>query len=223
MAAYAMYAGKVPLSSMQILVYMALVSRDGDESPWFSQGRSALAENALGRVPGAASEKADHQAAERAMKPLFAIGAITTDRRASPRRDGSGTARYRLHLMTRRALTLVPAEHVVEPRRAVDNPERPSNSGLNAPRISVQEPLKSGPTPPEIQGPEEPGGTMEERGEEYMVAVGTSETVTRACGPQRHTHSPARCPDHPWAKIGAGHGECVHCRTERMSTRRAVS
>ena len=51
LAAYVKYAGKVPPQSLTVLVYMALVSKDADERPWFGAGHEALAQHALGR-PG---------------------------------------------------------------------------------------------------------------------------------------------------------------------------
>jgi hypothetical protein len=94
--AYLLYAGKVPSTSMQILAYMATVSKDADEYPWYSQGHEALAIFALGRPEPA--QRADIAAVERALTPLFKAKAITTDRKAARRRDGPSTARYRLEL-----------------------------------------------------------------------------------------------------------------------------
>lgn len=94
--AYLAFAGKIPPLSMQVLAYMAAVSRDVDEEPWYSQGQEALAEFALGRERPI--ERADIAAVERALKPLFDEKAITTDRPSARRRDGPWTARYRLHL-----------------------------------------------------------------------------------------------------------------------------
>jgi hypothetical protein len=94
--AYALYAGKVPPLSMQLLAYMATVSKDADESPWFSQGHEALAVFALGR-PEPITET-DLKAVQRALKPLFEEKAIITERRGAMRRDSPSTARYRLEL-----------------------------------------------------------------------------------------------------------------------------
>jgi hypothetical protein len=94
--AYALYAGKVPPLSMQILTYMATVSKDADESPWFSQGHEALAVFALGRS-GPITES-DLRAVQRALRPLFDAKAITQDRAPAPRRNAPSTARYRLEL-----------------------------------------------------------------------------------------------------------------------------
>ena len=45
-AAYARYAGKVPATSMQLLAFMAVVSKDDDAQPWYGQGHEALAVHA---------------------------------------------------------------------------------------------------------------------------------------------------------------------------------
>jgi len=93
---YALWAGKVPPTSMQLLVYMALVSKDSDHSPWFTKGHAGLAEAALGRpLP---LERADIKAVERAIGPLLDVGAIKADRRPAHNRRGSSTGRYRLNL-----------------------------------------------------------------------------------------------------------------------------
>ena len=68
LAAYAKWAGKVPPTSMQLLVYMAAVSKDSDRRPWFGQGHQALAQHALGRP--APTRGADIAAVERALAPL---------------------------------------------------------------------------------------------------------------------------------------------------------
>lgn len=94
--AYALYAGKIPPLSMQVLTYMAVVSRDADEYPWYSEGHEALALFALGRTEPIT--RADIGAVERAISALFKAKAITTDRPAARRSDGPSTARYRLEL-----------------------------------------------------------------------------------------------------------------------------
>ena len=94
--AYLLYAGKVPPLSMQVLSYMATVSKDADESPWFSQGHEALAVFALGRTEPITDT--DLKAVQRALKPLFEAKAIVTERRGAARRNSPSTARYRLEL-----------------------------------------------------------------------------------------------------------------------------
>lgn len=94
--AYALFAGKVPPLSMQLLGYMATVSKDADESPWFSQGNEALAVFAFGRRQPIT--ESDLKSVQRALRPLFEAKAITQDRAPAPRRDAPSTARYRLEL-----------------------------------------------------------------------------------------------------------------------------
>jgi hypothetical protein len=94
--AYALYAGKLHALPMQVLTYMALVSKDADEYPWFSQGHEALAEFALGRPTPI--QRADFGAVERALAALVKAKAITVERKAARRRDEPWTARYRLEL-----------------------------------------------------------------------------------------------------------------------------
>jgi hypothetical protein len=94
--AYQLYAGKVPPLSMQVLAYMAAVSIDADREPWFSMGQESIAAHALGRK--GEIDRAALAAVERALKPLFEYGAITTIRRASARKDSWSTAKYRLGL-----------------------------------------------------------------------------------------------------------------------------
>lgn len=115
--AFATYAGRVPATSMCLLAYMALVSKDNDARPWYGQGHAALADAALGRrLP---HSKADIVAVERAIAPLVAIGAIEADRRASVRSNGPNTVRYRLNLSAQLRLVDVDLPRVTQ---AVDNP-----------------------------------------------------------------------------------------------------
>lgn len=100
MAAFDTYAGLVPPTSLLVLIRMALVSKDSDREPWFSEGHKALARAALGRGRHAEVDETDLKAVQRAMRPLHEVGAITTDRPASVRRDDGSTARYLLHLKT---------------------------------------------------------------------------------------------------------------------------
>lgn len=94
-AAFRRWAGRVPGTSMQVLTYMALVSKDKDDWPWFGQGQEALAEFALGREN---PDRTDVRAVSRAMQPLLDAGAVTVDRAAAARTGGNSTARYRLNL-----------------------------------------------------------------------------------------------------------------------------
>ena len=97
MRAYLLYAGKVPATSMQVLAYMALVSKDADEHPWYSQGHEALAQFALGRRENDITDS-DLKSVQRALRPLFDAKAITLERRGAMRRGAPSTARYRLEL-----------------------------------------------------------------------------------------------------------------------------
>jgi DNA-binding transcriptional ArsR family regulator len=178
---------------MQILVYMALVSIDDDSRPWFGMGHEALAEHALGRP--APITDSDIRAVERAITPLRRAGAIETDRRASVRRDGPSTARYRLVLVRRKASD--DGDHA--PRNpsgdrsgkhrasAVDNQaqdsQRPTESGVHARRISDSRPTNFGLTPDENRRTEEPRGTRRsEKTEEETIDLRTAVTVSRARG-----------------------------------------
>lgn len=98
LAAFDLYAGLVPPTSLLLLVRMALVSKDSDREPWFSEGHAALARMALGRGRHAAVDETDLKAVQRAMTPLRQVGAISTLRAPSIRRDGHDTAKYQLHL-----------------------------------------------------------------------------------------------------------------------------
>lgn len=105
LSAFTLYAGKVPPLSMQLLTYMALVSRDGETRPWFGQGHAALANAALGR--GLPVSEADLRAVRRGIGPLLAIGAIRADRKAAPNRDSEWTTvRYRLNLSLQLSMDL---------------------------------------------------------------------------------------------------------------------
>lgn len=108
LAAYALYAGKVPSTSLTALVYMALVSKDSDTEPWWSQGHAMLAIHCLGREPFAETgdDERDRKAArsaaaavERAVRPLFAAGAITVARHSSGHPGRTVHVRYRLWLV----------------------------------------------------------------------------------------------------------------------------
>lgn len=96
-SAYRLYAGRIPATSLNVLVYMALVALDKDPEPSFWQGQEELAMRSLGREK---PDKAAIKAVERAMTPLFEAGAVTTVRHSSGSRDRKITARYRLWLIT---------------------------------------------------------------------------------------------------------------------------
>lgn len=173
MLAYQLYAGRVPATSMQLLAYMALVSKDSDDRPWFGQGYEGLAVFALGRP--APTREADLRAVERAMKPLLDIGAIVTERRAAARRDGPRTARYRLQLVAEAA------QDIDEP--LVDNSERPARRPTETveddPRKTVRRPTETVETTHENRGTEEPRGTTRsEKEENHLRQVGNSPPST---------------------------------------------
>lgn len=158
-AAYLKFAGVVPQTSFALLVYMALVSMDRDESPWYGEGHAALAEHALGRP--SPITRADIKAVERAITPLIAAKAIEADRRAAKRIDGSNTVRYRLRLDQPRDV----------PRKTGDvkppeDHQRPPENGLHVPRKPSARPPKTVRTSPENRGTKETGGAQEERAEE---------------------------------------------------------
>lgn len=166
-AAFRLYAGRVPPLSMQLLTYMALVSRDDDDRPWYGQGHEALALFALGRP--APATRADIAAVERGISPLLTIGAIEADRRASVRRNGPSTVRYRLRI--------VAAEPASIDEPPVDNPvrdhnghsARPTDSVTHVPRNPCSRPTESVTTPHGNRGTEEPRGTRRSEEEENQL------------------------------------------------------
>jgi len=166
---------------MQLLAYMAAVSKDGDDDPWYGQGHAALAEHALGRR--APITRADIKAVERAIAPLAERGAITTIRRASVRRDGPHTVRYRLNLVT----PVIPQKpgdgDIDEPRvdNRVQGQQRPPETVPDVPRNPSPRPPKSVPTSPGNRGTEEKED-HEEREKEEELTVRTNLTVPRARG-----------------------------------------
>ncbi len=106
--AFRLYSAKVPATAMSALAFMALVSMDKDDEPWFQMGYEAIAVTALGREPvtetgdakaDARAQKAMEVACERALRPLFENGAITTVERSSGRPGKSRHAKYRLWLV----------------------------------------------------------------------------------------------------------------------------
>lgn len=96
LAAFRLYAGKIPPLSMNLLTYMALISLDRDSEPRYWEGHAALAVHCLGREEAPVSDS-DLRAVRRAITPLFAAGAITVARHSSPDRE-KPTVSYRLWL-----------------------------------------------------------------------------------------------------------------------------
>jgi hypothetical protein len=96
LAAYKLYAGKIPPTSLAVLVYMALVSLDRDSEPHWWEGHAMLAVRCFGYPEPVAD--AGLRAVRRAVTPLLEAGAITTTRHGSGRKGRVTTARYRLWL-----------------------------------------------------------------------------------------------------------------------------
>ena len=94
LAAYRLYAGKIPPASLNVLVYMALVALDKDAEPSWWEGHKMLAIRALGYPEPVG--RAGRAAVERAVTPLFRAGAITTTRHAAGHAGRVTTVRYRL-------------------------------------------------------------------------------------------------------------------------------
>jgi hypothetical protein len=96
LAAYKLYAGKIPQTSMSVLVYMALVALDRNEEPAWWEGHEMLAIRCYG-YPEPVTD-AGLRAVRRGITPLFAAGAITVIRHSSGRLGRVTTVRYRLWL-----------------------------------------------------------------------------------------------------------------------------
>lgn len=97
--AFRLYAGKVPPLSMNVLVFMSLVSMDRDSEPKYWEGHEALAVHCLGRDE-ASIDDSDLRAVRRAITPLFKAGAITVAQHSSGRGEKRGRVSYWLHLVT---------------------------------------------------------------------------------------------------------------------------
>lgn len=120
--------------SMVALAYMALISIDADDVPWWSQGAEALAVMALGRdelvetgdaKEDARARKAMEHACERVLKPLFEAGAVTTTRHSSGHPDRPRPAKYRLWLKA-------PAsDEARDPRHRADRATPHGNRGVH--------------------------------------------------------------------------------------------
>jgi hypothetical protein len=97
LAAFKLYAGKVPPTSLNVLAYMAAVALDKDAEPRFWEGHAILAIRCLGSVEPVS--EADLRGVRRAITPLFTAGAITVDRHSTGHRGKAVTVRYRLWLV----------------------------------------------------------------------------------------------------------------------------
>src|SRR5262249_5458523 len=136
--------GKVPSTSLSVLVYMALKSVDSNASPWSQLGYATLATEALGRgkLKPTGDAKVDkkardamERAVERAIAPLSEAGAITTERRSA---DGVA-ARYRLWLKEpsphgKRGASSRSAPHGNRGTKDGNTPRKPLGDDPSAPR-----------------------------------------------------------------------------------------
>lgn len=176
-AAFQRYAGKVPPLSMTLLTYMANVSKDSDEWPFFRLGQFALAEMALGRPDPDAN---DLRAVQRGMKPLLDIGAVTVDRSGAVRADGNVTARYRLNLTDRHDEARRKWEGTPDGKRRMSDRRRdrqhPTKSGAHTRRKVTSHPTKSDVTYDGKRRPQETVGIPEER--EDQGRSGSSTTTS---------------------------------------------
>ena len=96
LAAYRLYAGKIPQTSLSVLAYMALVTLDRDGEPNWWEGHETIAIRCFG-YPEPVTETG-LRAVRRAITPLFGAGAITVTRHSSGHGDRAITVRYRLWL-----------------------------------------------------------------------------------------------------------------------------
>jgi hypothetical protein len=103
---------------LRLLVYMALLARDGDAKPWCGIGHEQLATMALGlRFPADDDELYDEhydavlRKVRRHLTTLRRAGAIETDERATYGTHGARPARYRLYLDGPAAATARVVEH----------------------------------------------------------------------------------------------------------------
>jgi hypothetical protein len=98
LAAFRLYAGKIPPTALNVLTYMALVALDRDDEPRFWLGHEALAVHCLGRDE-ASIDDSDLRAVRRAITLLFEVRAITVAQHSSGRGEKGGRATYRLWLV----------------------------------------------------------------------------------------------------------------------------
>lgn len=96
LAAYRLYAGKVPPTSLAVIVYMSLVSLDRHPEPSWWEGHDMVAIRCFGYTEPVS--EAGRRAVRRAITPLAAVGAITTIRHGSATHGRTITVRYRLWL-----------------------------------------------------------------------------------------------------------------------------
>lgn len=136
--AFGHWAGKVPPGSLAVLVFMALVTKDSDESPMFWGGQESIALTVLGRR--GEFDSADSRAVERLLTPLFRVGAIATQKHSAPGRR----ARYTLNLHPSSSpevraadLSEGQTQDGIRPpnTRHFPSDEHPTESGQNIPRF----------------------------------------------------------------------------------------
>jgi hypothetical protein len=180
--AYRRWAGKVPATSLQLLVYMALVSKDAQDWPWYAQGQHALAEHGLGRSD---PDEADLRAVQRALSPLLKAEAVTVDRAGASRSNGNTTARYRLNLHERADRERL--QWLGTPdgkRRASDrrgDRQHPTKNGGDTRRFVTTHPTVCDDTPDGNRRPKETrGNKRSEKTKEEVVDPQTASHPSRA-------------------------------------------
>lgn len=178
LAAFRRYAGKVPPTSLALLAYMALISKDSDDWPFCRLGQHALAEFAMGREN---PDDSDLRAVQRALKPLLDAGAVTVDRAGAQRADGNVTARYRLNLHERADKARADWEQTPDGNRRMSDrrrdPQHPTKSGGDTRRKVTRHPTVSDETPDENRRPKEPVGDMRS---EKTKEEGSSQTASHS-------------------------------------------
>lgn len=217
--AFRRFGGQVPPTSLVLLLYMALVSKDAHEWPYCRLGQHALAEHALHRPD---PDEADLRAVQRALKPLLDCGAVTVDRAGAQRADGNVTARYRLNLHERADKARAAWELTPDGNRRVSDrrrdPQHPTKSDGDTRRKVTGHPTVSDGTPDENRRPKETGGDMRsDKTKEYLVEETASSHPPRATAePTTNPEPPplpTKCPDGLSPALRAdGKPECPICR-----------
>lgn len=189
--AFRRYGGKVPATSLAVLLYMALVSKDRDDWPYYRQGQHAIAEFALGRSNPC---DADLRAVQRAMKPLLDIGAVTVERAGAARSDGNVTARYRLNLHDRADKARREWEQTPDGKRRVSDrrrdPQHPTESGGDTRRKVTRHPTVSDDTPDGNRRAKETGGDMRSEKTKEEGSFKTASHPPRAIAPSHQEPAP---------------------------------
>ncbi len=221
LAAYRRWAGRVPATAMQVLTYMALVSKDDDVWPWYGQGHEALAEFALGRP---SPDAADLRAVRRATTPLIEAGAITVDRAGAGWSDGNVKVRYRLNLhdaadaaraswqQSEDGLRRASDERVRGRQPAVDGGEHRTKNGRSIGRKVAEHRTKSGQAWDGNRPPEE-----EEEKEEREDQGGRGSETTSS-HPPRATNETTNIINFSYR----GHSRAAQAIAEATARRRAA-